>query len=185
MLTKYLKKCKTEFNICFIEYRLDLNPSNFQPSIYKYIEDLKRDLRIFEKELYSGVKSSDPVIDWVSPSMLLERDRAEREPNQDIFSSDGGESVNFGMTSTFSAAVAHASVKKEALSKAQIEEQQKKLIEAQQNAAAAKSSGVKPKPSTSGLSATMTAKKPQPLVKSQNTNLGSTIGTGSRSRVVR
>lgn len=29
ILTKYLKKCKTEFNICFIEYRLDLNPSNF------------------------------------------------------------------------------------------------------------------------------------------------------------
>ena len=61
LLKRYFLKCKTEFNICFIEYRLDLNPSNFRPSIYPYIEELKRNLRQFEKELFSGVKSNDPV----------------------------------------------------------------------------------------------------------------------------
>ena len=29
LLKKFLKKCKTEFTMCFIEFRLDLNPSNF------------------------------------------------------------------------------------------------------------------------------------------------------------
>lgn len=80
ILKKYLKKCKTEFNICFIEYRLDLNPSNFNPSIYKYIEELKRDLRIYEKELFSGIKSSDAIFEWISPSMTIV-DRSDMPPN--------------------------------------------------------------------------------------------------------
>lgn len=60
ILQKYFQKCKTEFTICFIEYRLDLNPSNFWPSIYQYIEDLKRQLRTTDKELFTGIKD-DPV----------------------------------------------------------------------------------------------------------------------------
>ena len=56
LLEKYLKKCKTEFNICFIEHRLDLNPSNFNPKIYKYLDELKIELKVYDKELFTGVK---------------------------------------------------------------------------------------------------------------------------------
>lgn len=113
MLHKYLAKCKTEFNICFIEHRLDLNPMNFQPSIYKYIEELKRSLRILEKELFSGVKGPDTLFDWISASSIAAAAATmDRSPNNnDLFSSDG-------FSSTFTSAVAHASVKKDALTQA-------------------------------------------------------------------
>ena len=45
ILKKYFAKCNTEFKICFTEHRLDFNPSNFQQSIYAYIEKLKDTLK--------------------------------------------------------------------------------------------------------------------------------------------
>lgn len=41
LMKSYLQKCKIEFNICFIEYRLDLNPSNFFPIIYSQLDMFK------------------------------------------------------------------------------------------------------------------------------------------------
>jgi hypothetical protein len=76
LLKKWLAKCKTEFNVCFIEFRLDLNPCNFQPVIYKYIEELKRQIKAYEKEIFSGVKQTDTLYDWVSSNGML---MAERE----------------------------------------------------------------------------------------------------------
>lgn len=48
LLTKYLEKCKLEFNICFIDYRLDLNPSSFLIQIYKEVEVMKNNVAALE-----------------------------------------------------------------------------------------------------------------------------------------
>lgn len=82
-------------------------------------------------------------------------------------SSDGAEGMSFGLTSTFTATVAHASVKREALTKMQIEEQQKKLLEAQvaKGTAGGKPTKVGAKESSVSLSASLINKKPLPLAK--------------------
>lgn len=56
LLKKWFIKSKTEWMVCFIEFRLDLNPCNFQPPIYKYLEELRRQIKVFDKEIFSGVK---------------------------------------------------------------------------------------------------------------------------------
>jgi hypothetical protein len=66
LIKKYFKKAKLEFTVCFVEYRLDINPENFMPSIYAQLEDFKHQVKTLEKELYSGVKN-DPILDWISP----------------------------------------------------------------------------------------------------------------------
>ena len=48
LLAKYLEKCKLEFNICFIDYRLDLNPSSFLIQIYKEVEVMKNNVAALE-----------------------------------------------------------------------------------------------------------------------------------------
>jgi len=81
-LRKYFAKAKTEFNICFIEYRLDLNPTNFQLQIYEYLDKLKKTLKEFDKDLFLGIKS-DPILEWVSVAALKKAAR-EANPNLDI-----------------------------------------------------------------------------------------------------
>ena len=68
ILKKYLFKQKTEFIICFIEQRLDFNPENFSPNIYKDLEMFKNSVKQQEKELFAGVKANDPSLEWISTS---------------------------------------------------------------------------------------------------------------------
>ena len=115
MLKKYLLKSKTEFHVCFIEHRLDLNPSNFNPSIYQYLEELKRNIKVYEKELTSGVKATDPVYDWISSHALVKTNKDLGGPgnNNDIFiSEDRFASPTKDINQNFSSAVIHASVQK-------------------------------------------------------------------------
>lgn len=87
ILTKYLIKSKTEFTVCFIEHRLDLNPSNFQPIIYKYLDELKRQIRSSEKELFSLAKANDVLFEWISPSQEREKTMGN---NADLLSTTEG-----------------------------------------------------------------------------------------------
>jgi|LauGreDrversion4_2_1035121.scaffolds.fasta_scaffold212101_1 hypothetical protein len=108
-LRKYFAKAKTEFNICFIEFRLDLNPENFQPAIYAYLDDLKRNLKDLDKELLLGIKN-DPILEWISAA-ALKRAAREANPNQDI--PDG--SPTRDMTTTLTSTIAMAGVNKDVL----------------------------------------------------------------------